>query len=623
MNKKDEESIGIELIEDIEDILKRNEKTSIETEGIEEVEEGKVEEEEIEEEAHIKIEEEKKVKDKKKETVKEKKEIKKKEKVRLLKKKIFAIISVLVLIIAFSSYIYDNKKKELLIVKIPTERIGDKATYDVSSQIKTTEKNGISTPWVEIRSINITFSGPLIIQTNETTKKEDGFGEIHNVIDKFIHQNLEIDGKVEFEKGLKVTVEPEGNIETKESIYTDLKTNTTVQRKISNDVNVYGGVGELIIKDDIRYYTQSNDYLTYIMEFLDIGKVIPENRAIKEGEEYTSKNGNNTFKWKAEGVDTVYGKKALRINVTVENFLTTHNFSSFIVLIWIANDISLPVKFFVKGNIDLSELSQSPIEFYYKATMTDYNRGKKIIPYGNCNGKHFYKKRPGYDKEFIKSDNWEYVPPIGDMSTSLDKNFTGENASEFAYNHTELKNYYGLHKSSNPFVIQAYYNESLNKTWNLTFGYKNKRQEDIYVDGYNVIVTKNSNNTIANGKVVESIREPLIEKKNIKESLSFSGAEQIFKSDKEIKKKAFLNNKIDLKNVNFGIKVNEMPTPKLVGFDISPLNSFELLGGYNFYLEKKTETIESLELFKTSLDGQNGQLLYVINHYQKIGSSIF
>lgn len=700
-NNKDKDSIGIELIDDIDDILgdkkntsieveqtneeikdknkiKKDEITKIETKEIsikidsESQEKSKKEAKKEESEERKKITKNKIFKKKKKKEIpiksglispnktkenvegiipkkpekeeiveEEKKEDGKKEKIErktkkikpeFSKKKLFAIIAVLLLVVAvFAYYNNDNTKKELLIVKVPTERIGDKATYDVNSLIKTTAQTGISTPWGDIKSLNISFTGPMIIQTNETTEKEDGFGEKHHVIDRYITQKLNVGGTVEIDLGFIATLHPDGYIETKENSYTDLKTNTTIQRKIINNVNVYSKaenignmtVGSLVSKDKIRFYTPPKEYLAYTSDYLNIlSDVVPKNRTIKEGDEYTSSNGNNTYSWKAEGVDYIYEREALRINITMDNFLTTHNFSNFNAFVWIANEISMPVKFLLKGEIDLSEFSISPISFQYMATMTDYEQGEDPIPYGDCDAKHFYEKRPGYDNEFISEKNWEYVPSIGNMATSFDRTFTGENASIYAYNNStgnpNLKGYLDWHASGNPFVVQGYYNETSNKTWNLTFAYRNNRREDIYVDGYNVIITKNATNITAEGKIIESIREPLIEKKDIKESLSFSAAEDIFKKDNEIYKKAFSNDRIDFTRFNFGIKVNVMPSFNLLGFDLDFLNSFEVTGGYNYYLEKRTNSGDSMDLFRATIDGQNGQMLYVIEHSQTI-----
>lgn len=579
---------------------------------------------------NVKKREEKKVEltidsEKNDEIKKEKKEIRediktktKELKTGIFRRKILVILIIFsLLFVVIAGFFYENNE-ELLTVQIPTEKIGDKATYDVKANIKTTDSRGIQTQWGDIESLDISFTGDLVIQTNETTKKEDGFGEEHDVLDRYIDQDLVVDGSIKISIGLKVTLEPKGDIITKESAFIDLKEKTTIQRKISNEIDINAGVGDIILKDDIRFYTPPKNYLSYTPDFLDITNIIPEDRTIKEGDDHSNSEGNNSFRWKAEGVDTIYGKKALRINITVENFLTRHEFSSMNTLVWIANDISLPVKFLVKGNIDLTELSQSPIDFRYEATMKDYIRGDKIIPYRDCDGKHFHKKRPGYDNEYFSSKDWEYVPPRGNMASSLPQNFTGDNASEFAYNnisnYPSLEEYMDWNNKYNPYVIEAYYNETINKKWNLSFAYKDNNPQDMYVEGYNALVTKTLNNTTAEGEKLKSKREPLIEKKDIKDCLSFSAAEQIFKSDEEINRKTFLNEKLDFKKVNFGIKVNEIPSTNIVGFNFNPFESFELLGGYNYYMEKSVESYDQINFFRTTIDGQNGQMLYVISH---------
>ena len=539
----------------------------------------------------------------------------------------------MIIIIAYFGYFAKNDNKEKLIVKIPSEKIGDKAIYDVISTINTKGSEAIDTPWGAIKSLDISFKGPLNIQTNGTAEKEDGFGEKHNVIDRYIHQKLVVEGTSEIEPinlGFVVTLHPEGNIKTQDTSYTELKKNTTIQRKIINEIDIDANaenignysVGKIYLKDKIRFYTPPKEYISFASDYLDIlSKVMPENRTIKEGDSYSSSNGNNTYKWKAEGVDTIYNKKALRINVTVENYFTNSEFSSIQVIIWVADGISMPVKFLIKGDVDFSLFLKATVEFKYEATLKDYERGKEEIPYGENDGDLNIQKRPGYDNEFIDSDDWNYLPLLGNMDTSLQKNFTGDNASVFAYDNStgeSLEDYIKDHESRNPFIVHAYYNETANKTWNLTFGYKNKKQQDIYIDGFNVLVSKTTNNTKAFGKKEDSQIQPVIEKNDIVESLTFSAVEDIFKNDQEIKKKTFVNNKIDFNNVNFGINVNDIPTPSIGGINIDALKSIELLGGYNFYLEKNFDSGDNLDIFRTAIDGQNGQLLYVVEHHQII-----
>jgi hypothetical protein len=271
------------------------------------------------------------------------------------------------------------------------------------------------------------------------------------------------------------------------------------------------------------------------------------------------------------------------------------NLDDFFMNVWVAEDVSLPVKTFIYIE---STNEGNTTRIVHQSVMSDYTAGTTDVP-DTCSasapdGTHFYKKVPGM--EYENESNWEYLPSKGQGENSFNA-YPPEQAVQYAESDTGFSNF----KSSHPnlYVVNGYCTglggggvQGL--FWNLTFADKGSEQ------GFNIIVDSNG---VSETSIIE-ISKPPNSTSDFEPLLTFASSEQILHnlSDPEIDQYIFKNtDRVDFGNVSYGVQADvAYPT-----IDITSVNLLDR-SRYCYLIENQANG------YTLALDAETGQLLYTL-----------
>ncbi|MEE9150337.1 MAG: hypothetical protein V3U20_00700, partial [Thermoplasmata archaeon] len=187
-----------------------------------------------------------------------------------------------------------------------------------------------------------------------------------------------------------------------------------------------------------------------------------------------------TYDWVAERGEIIADYETILINVSTD--FGSEDFSlPFKELVWISNEVSAPVKQFIRTNTSWDgdeEAGYILLENTFTLRDKGFTEGNQPIPWGTCNGYHWLDTHPWAETEFW---NGNYMPKSG---SAFDE-------SSFDFKTEELIDYLEVEHPSDglemflsdypdAIVTSATYNASKDSNdekageywWNLTFGEK-------------------------------------------------------------------------------------------------------------------------------------------------------
>lgn len=594
--EKKEEGNGIELIDEEdetkEDFYNEEDKTKEDFDDEEDdIKEG-IEEDETKEDfddEENEIEED--IDDKKKDKTDKDKT---KRKINLKKKKKWIAAGVVVLIIIFSGFGTDffhntTNNENNFSVRIKQRKIGDSARYTVNGSLFVSNDNGLYTYSdpsgnYEIKIVDVTLNlkGNADINIEGITEVNNGFQEKHKALKTGVFQKIDFDGKARTDNSVIKEVDLEGDIDTFETLFTDLNTNTTIQSVTKFYLNVTASTGDKRkLKEFIYSYPEPKENTDF--DFSEIYL----NKTFKKGDKGEETISNATVYWNVIGSENINNNKALKIHITLDTeTMAKKGIENFDAFIWIANDYSVPLKIDIKVN---GIRKGYDYEISYNANLADYEEGSEEIPYGSCTygyleTQHFIEIYPNSELESMG----EYIPNQGTFSSE----FNATDAINKAKKSDKFREY--LEKNPDAYVVYGFYNETDSDIWNLTFGEKGKEK------GYYVNVTENKIKNEGEVSFLDLDLKVENSKSELGALLTFSSSENIFRINDKISSEIGS----DFKGLNFGVRAN-MQSPK---FDITSLFFEATKIKCAYFMEKDDGT------FKTAMDAENGRLMFIWSH---------
>ena len=497
-------------------------------------------------------------------------------------------------------------------IMVPIAKQGDVVTYDVNFVMDFSNPNGFWTYTEETHptpftTVTMTASvtevhleidqsqNPESKITTELGQAEDGFDQTHSCIDRDTTEEMPYTGwaivKLIPKAGAPQTVNRSlsGDSSAQEHVYTDLNTNRTVKTVRTDDYSMQLGAGG----GTTAFAMSGSDLNTAFPKKREEFSVeaLRANRTFRTGDSGIYDLGPSKIYWDVVGEDNVNGVPCLKVHMALDDATMAKNsLTEFNGYLWLASTFSAPLKItmHMRGG-------QNNNDFYfdYSSTFKSYAMGDTDIPFGTCSAStpdgHFYETRPGVDYSAPES----YGPAMGPGSASL-ADYTLPDAVDYAKkSSTGLKSY--LSDNPDAYLIDASCNNTDGTAWNLTFGTKSS------TSAYNVIVTKTQ--MLRQGSVtVDAVTRSVYD---YSAPLTFTGAEDVFKSRPEIESKVYSGDKIDLTKNTFGAKSD-------VPYANSMLSRSE--GGaedateYYFYVSALDGS------FSAGVDSGNGQLLFINTH---------
>ncbi len=498
-----------------------------------------------------------------------------------------------------------------MVVTLPNVHIGDTISYDLAGYVDMSNPDGFwtytyvshPTPFTtvtvnaKVTQAHIEIDTSQYADTTITTSlgtAEDGFAQNHSCMDTKTEQNMKLTGWAV--ATMTPTVGPTtilnqtigGSGSTEEHTFSDLSENRTVKMTRSNNYNI--GLG-------------SGSESEYSKKGSDVGSSYPKKReefsvdALRDNRTFmTGDSGSHEFTstnvfWSVVGAESVKNVPCLKIHVTMDaQSLAKNGFTSFDLYAWISSVFPTPLKVSMQTE---GSKEGNTVVLNYTMTYKSYTLGTTAVPFGSCAAStpegHFYTKRPNVS--YANPD--QYGPAMGNNTPSA-SSYTLPNAVSFAKTSSS-----GLRSflTSNPeaFLVNAYYNETNGGAWNLTFGCVNSSS------GYYIIVTPT--NVRAEGAInVNQVGHSI---KEYPSPLTFTGAEEVFKSYDAIRGKVYYGNRIDLSKYSFGTKAG-VPAPRS-NFPIET-GVIAVASECFFYVEASDGS------YSAGVDAETGQLFFVSTH---------
>jgi hypothetical protein len=543
-------------------------------------------------------------------------------------------------------------------VTVPSLNYNDIANYNDQVFAEMYWINYTTGNWSKI---TLDMNGKVIMNVLNRQSQEDGFGVIHQTvpISEYIEATVML--RVQDHEGEDIVIN--GNAEINRIDYRDLINNRAIKSTTDGEVGLDKTLQVLIplsFTGSLRSYPNPN---TDVQETLDEiiygdGKPIKLNQTGKIDKDIADDDSeasffNTVYHWKADKGETVSGYKSVRLNITA-TFGETEFTLPFKRQIWIANDVSQPVKVFTRTNQSYAD-EESKFYIILENTRTlktgGFTRGDLPVEYNVCSAEHYITQHP--TGEYL---SWQYMPQAGTKFDDSSFTFNPNEAISIAMQESsELKKF--LDDRSDIVMDYAQFNSThdpkeITQTgshrWLLVFGHKLSNDEIEYYwenditpkERYGVQVTYNTTKLgIGDTKEVEVDFGPLnwsteysiddLEDK----MLTLASAEEILKLDSEVENKLY-NNPLTPNTIYWddplgktqcflgqGISGDELPSSDLI----------ETLTGFTIPSSKISWVIQKGQLYDTSgadqgstfvtaVDTETGQMQYVM---EITGTSLF
>jgi hypothetical protein len=536
---------------------------------------------------------------------------------------------------------------------ISEEKLDDSGEYNVKGYFEMSNIKGIRNfdidtdqlqAEVKLTNILVNFKTkeavPMSLDLKSNTGTKDGFLQTHSVYERIIDQNLELTGTatgmakikeniLDFPTGndYPVYADIDGIMHTTDKSYTDLKTYNTIYGKITNTIDItvdpqISGFPQVNPGDES--FSSDDTFESYPDLQKDPGNlriVDLSNDELKLGDQSGVNIGEITYVWYAEKIEYIYNRPAIKINMSIDDDTKSElHLTTFFFNMWIAEDVSLPVKSHL---FSIQDLNNNKTKVNYITEMVSFSEGNNLISESSCDEStpdgHFYQRHP--DLSYHPNNEWTYIPPTGnstksnDGSTSFD-GFSAQQAINLAKQDNDVQIY--LNSNSNAYVVSGSCSASGDTEsgipvgtlfWNLTFGKKNS------VNGFNAKVLEDG--TVYSKDL--QIERPINSTTDFEPLLSFGGAEDILNNeDLEFYDSIFdSSSKIDFNDVKFGVQTNlEYPNVDITSIMFIESSRY----GYLVSIEEQTESGQNIK--NIALDAETGQLLYYLDHSDD-GFSIF
>ncbi len=502
-------------------------------------------------------------------------------------------------------------------VAVPYEKYGSSVTYDIEGNIDFQSDLDIPIPIgfinndIIINELDVSFSGELKAEIKAPSEqKKDGYGELRNVFNKSIVQDLsDIDGSIK-EEGENPAKLENAKVKTLQYQYVD----DTSLEIIRSDLQSNASYSDTLTGK--RWYWQSaTDWVPRMSET----GILPHGEAyigktLKQGNTGTVSEGGIEFNWKVDNGGKINNKQTALLQVYTsyisESLLGYQYQYQYSFDMYFSEGSSFPIKF--KMNFD-SEASSPGGKLYvisiqYKANSKSLSEGYTEVP--NTSYKTTSNTKTG---EFEKWNNG--APAFGNESCGLDSNFTIQDGIQKGKDDiVKFNNYIDDQegKDKPAFVTEANYTKvnGTDDAWNFTMAYRNPQSDSI--KGWEL----NYNRTNISGENV-TLSNPIMSMEDIEEPLTVCSAERVMTDFDEISKwaKDKQTNSVDYTETKLLLGQNlvsqqSLSSPTSV-IDIGSLNPISIVsdlseGSLNFNDYSNNIDVESAGSYAYFLDRNGG-----------------
>lgn len=478
-------------------------------------------------------------------------------------------------------------------IDVPLERYESSALYNVEGFINFESNLDIPIPIgfinndIIINKLDVTFKGDLKAEIKAPSQqKMDGYGELRNVFNKSLDQNLyDIDGSIQ-EEGENPANLSNAQIRTFQYQYID----DTSLEIIRSDIQSNASYSDTFTGE--RWYWQSaTDWVPRISET----GLLPHGEAyigkhLKVGDTGIISESGIQFNTIVSDGGKINNEQTVMIKVKTsyisESILGYQYQYQYNFDFYMSESSSLPLKF----KMSLQSQASSPgnlkiydIDIEYQGTINQLDSGYvdvPLIPY-NAN----IQQKTGDFQDWVDG-----APAFGNGSCGLKSNFTLQNGIQKGKNEISLFNSYindqeeksksKSSSSSPPFLIEANYTENRNSAnssiWNFTIAHQNPQAENI--KGWKL----QYNETDIIGENI-TVNNPIIIMSDIPKPLTVCSAEEVMTDFDEISKWATdeQTNNIDYSEVKLLLGQNlisqqSLSSPTSV-IDIQSLNVIDVV----------------------------------------------
>ena len=524
---------------------------------------------------------------------------------------------------------------------IPVEKYESGVTYDIDGKIEFASDLDIPVPIgfidndIIINELDVSFKGELLATIKAPTEqKKDGYGNLRNVFNKSLVQNLnDIDGSIK-EEGENPAKLENAKIKTLQYQYID----DTSLEIIRSDIESNASYSDTLT-GKTWYWQSATDWVPRMSEM----GLLPHGDAyigktLKQGDKGTISEGGIEFNWKIENGGKIDNEQTALLKVytsyTSDSLLGYEYQYEYNFDMYLSEKSSFPVKF----EITFHSEANSPggklysIYFQYKANSREISEGSNTeVP--NTSYKAGTNSKTG---EF---ENWiNGAPAFGNGTCGLNANITLQKGIEEGKNNIPKFNSYvndQIGKEKPSFITEANYTVKNNSenTWNFTMAYQNPQSENI--KGWKL----QYNNTNVSGENV-TVSNPILAMDDIEKPLTICSAEEVMTDFEEIsdwakneqmnkvdytKTKLLLGQNlvsqqslssptsvIDIGSLNLINVISDLSEGSLKLDDYSNNIDVETAGSYAYFLDKKggTESLGYKYQELAGVDAKDGLVLF-------------
>jgi hypothetical protein len=543
-------------------------------------------------------------------------------------------------------------------VTVPARNVGDSAQYDYYLFAEMYWENTTSGEW---EKYTLRATGQLVDEISPISSQKDGFNMDHSVMT--FHEETAATFTIKTEGSDKEPFTAHGSLDINRHEYTDLNSMKVIQTdtvahvevdplpRIPKPIEYDGSMRNF--PDPNEAQEESLDEIIYMgnkkLKLNDNSSIL---RGIDSEYDWVSEWYSQVYNWSVEGSERVSGYDTLKVNITTGFF---QGWLDFTRQVWIANEVSFPVKVYTKTN---SSSEEEDGKFYiileHERVLHEngFIKGSTPTPWGTCGANiHFHSKHPR--GEF---SDWDYIPQGGSKFEQSSFKYKPEDAEKFALQNSDgLSDF--LNQYDDVLVGWASYKEIKDPVdeldtsgragkynWNLSFSYKPTIEEQIeawqkandeddeenreypnwgyFVNlSYNVTKEPGINKYSETTKIINEGQynwgDADLSRDQVSDNtLTLAASEEIFKMDPEIKREICgpIGNDINFNDLSYFVAVGDVSPSSMPGMEIiETITGITLpTSRFSWALQKGT-VYRAGNTFSSAVDAESGQLLYVLN----------
>jgi hypothetical protein len=368
---------------------------------------------------------------------------------------------------------------------MPENKIREVVHYDHIIKIELYFENKTSGEWTYWA---LDVSGNELILIPGLSTKPDGYGEEHSAM--YLRRELSAQFTVYLDDSEGEEITSDGEYDVQRDEFTDL----LEQKVVRIDTNANISVDELPSTNiPLAFSGFMRSYFDPHLPKLETleDDIYGEGQTITVGDtgEWVDETSWNevTYEWVAEKGKIMAGYETVLVNVSTD-FGDEDWSLPFKEMVWISNDVSMPVKQYIRTNTSWDsdeEAGYILLENTFTLRDNGFTEGNQPIPWGDCNSYHWL-----YEHPIGETDGWQgnYMPKSGSGFEESSFHWKPEEVIEYLekeHPSDDLAEYL----ASNPeaIVTGAEYNASVDDSdpegksgefwWNLTFGFERKSSQ--------------------------------------------------------------------------------------------------------------------------------------------------